>query len=499
MNDDQSKSRQAVASRARDVPRGERGNGRTSVESEPEKPVEEALYSRPRAAAAHLKRVEKVARDTYLGSRAALAASTFRALPSIMIIPMRVAPDTLVENRPAWVEFYLWNLKAAKVVNAFVRVRVEPRHSIDDYPGLFEFPVRELALSQTIFGAVSFTLPRADLGNKLTLELCQWGEIPAGGEFAPLNVLATAEIEFDVAARFSVSWNSIHIRDTASIDDDTLFVSFTGGVGDRTWNDTAQLGDHDNTGRGGISPQVLAVGPFDILPGSGSGVAFSCVIANAGHTSEEEDAKKALLVVSHVGAVTATVIMSIIFPIGAAVWAALSEGADQLHQAIINWALADCDTVVMNEGRLITEQELFLATFDPMDQKAEAHLAAWIIHTVKKAGQVIADWLGGGCRDSDYTAGISVMRHRIPEMIHTIGVDGAQLSPDQRAGFGLVGAGLIVQYDVEGAGKVSVDGVYEAPEDVSERKFDIVKWTVSTETKRGIEPLYSDFAVVVLD
>ena len=370
-----------------------------------------SVQPRPRRGSDQLRTVTKRERLAYLSRRLLASVTDYKPLPALVLMPIRIAPDVLVENRPAWVEFYLWNRAAAPITDAFVRVRIDAKHSIHDYPGMFEFPIRSLATEQTVLGAVSFTLPRADLGNKLTLELCRWGEIPAGGEFGSIEILASAELEFDVAARFSVGWQGIHIRDTASIDDDTLFVSFTGRVGEQLWQDTASLGDVDNTGRGGIPPKVLPVGPFDMLPGSGGAVAFGCVIANMGHTSAEEDAKNALKVVSHIGAVTATTIMSILFPFGAGVWALLSQGADELHQAIINWALAICDTVVLNDGRLISEQEMFLATFDPKDSKSDAYLASWAIHTRKKAGEFLAEWLGPGCRDSDYAAHFSVHRH----------------------------------------------------------------------------------------
>jgi len=445
-------------------------------------------------------------RDSYLARRiSGNLLTNYTPPPPVSLVPIRIAPDTLIENRPAWVEFYVWNSHAGPLADVFVRVRVSALQSIDTYPGVFEFDLKNLGEGQTVQGAISFFLPRADLQNKLTLELCQWGEIPRGGEFPPLNILAMGEIMFDVAARFSIRMRGIFIRDTASHHNDTVVVSFGGMLGENRWDDNAHLGDHNNTtGRGGLDPEVLPVGPFDMLPGSGSNVAISCVIANAGHTSTEEEAKKALKVVSQIGAETATTVMSIIFPVGAGVWSLLSTGADQLHQAIIDWALADCDTVVMNDGRLFSESELFLITLDPNDtlQEPPSAPADWIWRTRKKAGEIIAPgWLGGGCRDSDYSAVFSPFRHRVPEMFHNTGVDGLRLSPGQRATFGPIGHDVARRtYEIDGrAGGITPLGEYAAPMTPTDKKFDVVKWTVYRDTKNGIEEAWTDFAIVLLD
>jgi hypothetical protein len=321
-------------------------------------------------------------------------------------------------------------------------------------------------------------------------------------------VLASDQSTFDVAAKFTISMNGIWIRDTASIKNDTLFVAFTGQLDNSSWSDTASLGDHDNTGRSGIPPQVLPVGPFTMIPGSGKSIAFGAVIANAGHTSSEDDAKKALEIVSHVGAVTATTILSIIFPFGAAVWAGLSAAADELNQAIIDWALADCDTVVLNDGLLVSEQDLFIFTFDPNDNISLVNPPNWILLEQKKKGDNISTdrdgvaWLGGGCRDSNYSTNFSLQRLRVPEMVHDYSADGILLGASQEINFGLVSLDPNIRtvFDpVEGDGGLQPNGLYEAPSAPSDQKFNIIKWTVYQETPKGIITLWRDFSIVLLD
>ncbi len=337
-------------------------------------------------AAKHISDMKKREKKKHL---AVLANTNILGDPQhpLSIIITRIGPAELVENRPAWVEFDIWNRASGKELkDLFVRARITPRQSVDDQAGIFNFPIRSLEPGQSIDGAISFILPRADTGNLITIELCQYGDIPEGGEFAPINVLASDQTEFDVAARFSIRMNGIYIRDTASLHEDTLFVSFSGQYENTSWGDSTGLGDHNNTSRSGISPDVLPVGPFNMIPGSGENMVISCVIANAGHTSTEEDAKNALKIVSKVGEVTAATVLSILFPPGAAIWSSLAAATDELHQAILDYAFADCDTVVLNDARLINEQELFLSTYDPDDNKYEDFPASLIMRSKKNAG-----------------------------------------------------------------------------------------------------------------
>lgn len=423
-----------------------------------------------------------------------------------VILPTRVAPAKLIENRPAWVEFELWNRAGTLLTDAFVRARITAHQSVDDYEGSFNFPIKNLDVGQSIQGAISFVLPRAAVGNVVTLELCQYGPLVA--EIAPLNILTADQIEFDVAARFTISMTGIWIRDTASHHEDTLVVSFNAHTGDNSWGDVSHLGDHNNTSRAGILPEVMPVGPFDMLPGSGSNVAVSCIIANAGHTSTEEDAKKALTIVSKVGEVTAATVLSIMFPFGAALWTSLASATNELHLAIINYAFANCDTVVLRDSRFITEQDLFNYTNDPYDQKSEAFPVEWIMRCQKKVGKLpklTEDEpelpLGNGCRDSDYTTGLFVKRLRLPEMFHNYNIDGTHLSPGQKTTFAPLGhfsADKII-YDWEGKAPVSPTGIFKAPATITDRKFEIIKWTILEENKNGIFPAFEDFAIVILD
>jgi hypothetical protein len=410
---------------------------------------------------------------------------------SLIFYINRIGPASLVENRSAWVEFSIWNRVSGVVLeDLFVRVKVRARQSIKDEPGYFEFPVKKMDPGKSIDGAISFLLPRADTDNLVIVELCRLGD-PIG-EFRPVIVLASDEKKFDVAARFSIHMEDIQIRETAARINDTVVVSFNGQFENTSWADTASLGDQNNTD--GIPAQVLPVGPFDVIPNSGKGIAVSCIIANAGHTSNEEDAKEVLLVMSDTGAKFATGI--------AGGYAILSEGVDELHQAIINWALADCDTVVLYEGRLISEQKLFEYTFDVGDNLSQTPpLAEYMMRCQKKAGTTIAPgFLGGGCRDSDYSTGLSIQRHRVPGAIHDVSIDGIRLSPGQEVSFGRKAFNEKIIFDpLEGPGRMQPDGLYKAPDEITDRKFSIIKWTVYQENKKGIFPAYGDFTVVLLD
>jgi hypothetical protein len=337
----------------------------------------------------------------------------------------------------------------------------------------------------------------------LTLELYRRGDGP--GEFPPDVILATFSTSFDVGARFSIELYSIFIRDTAAHNQDTVLATISGISSDgATWSDARNLGDHNNTGRGGIPSGLRSVGPFDMLPNDSKSVAVGVVIANAGHTSDEEEARKVLEALSDAGAVAATVIMSIVFPFGAGVWAALSAAIDALHHAILDYAFADCDTVVLNDGFVATSDRLYLNTQDANDQKSEAYPAEWIKRHHKKAGDQnkISDWLGGGCRDSDYTALFQLTRHRVPEMFHNVGSDGTLLAPGQIASFGPLTnfTPAAVTYENLYEGKVDEHGEFLAPASVSQRKYDIVKWTVYRDIpESGIQEAFEDFAVVILD
>ena len=150
---------------------------------------------------------------------------------------------------------------------------------------------------------------------------------------------------------------------------------------------------------------------------------------------------------------------------------------------------------------MISEQELFKYTYDANDNILEAYPLAWVIRSQKKVGKLDSDEpLGEGCRDSDYTATFSVVRHRPPEMVHDYNLDGIQLNPIQLVSFGIVGLNKDkFIYELEGNGKIDPHGLFRAPTTITDRKFTIVKWTVFEDTKKGILPLYQDFSIVMLD
>jgi hypothetical protein len=85
-------------------------------------------------------------------------------------------------------------------------------------------------------------------------------------------------------------------------------------------------------------------------------------------------------------------------------------------------------------------------------------------------------------------------------MFHNVGSDGVRLSPGQQVSFGPIGHDIVqTMFDVEGNGKVDEHGMYRAPLAATDRKFDVVKWTVYKDSKKGIVPSWMDFAIVLLD
>jgi len=424
-------------------------------------------------------------------------------LPKITTIQIiKIGPEQLIENRQAWVEFAVANWTSTATPVSYVSATVQPAESLEEnyYSGNYQFPVPALNPLDDITGALSFLLPRADLGNTLTLN---WMYVPdePGVEFPTPVSLGTATIQFDVGAKFTIGMNSIFIRNTASHHEDTLWVSLNGQMDSQSWADAASLGDHNNTeGRSGIPSKVLPVGPFFMLPGSQDGVSVSSIIANDGHSSDEDDAAKVLDTISKVGAVVATTIFTIIFPAGAVVWAALSAAVDAMQEAIIGWIFADCDTVVYIQSQTASATDLFGYTFDPADQLSEVYPAAWISRVQKKKGEMLWDWLGGGCRDSDYSSGFNITRLRQNDAVRFVDNDGIALTANQVASFApLVAPGITVTYTLEGPGTYNPMGQYEAPDTIGKQRFAVLRWTAHESTTQGLIDIWSDFAVIILD
>ena len=152
-----------------------------------------------------------------------------------------IGPDVLVENRAAWVEFEIWN-RTADALNGFVRIRVDPRQSLEGYPGAFEYRVNNLQSGQKITAAISFVIPRADYENKVTVELCKF-DVKLEGEFPAVTVLASDYALFNVAAKFDIQLTNIVILQIASHSNDTVVVDFSGvDNSGNTWDDQIDLG-----------------------------------------------------------------------------------------------------------------------------------------------------------------------------------------------------------------------------------------------------------------
>src|SRR5262245_10760975 len=112
------------------------GNG---VQAKPQTPPTPQVKTESLLARKYVGDVIKREKHKYMGQ---LANSNILGKPgeSLIIYITRIGPGSLVENRPAWVEFNVWNRASGKeVTNLFVRVRVKARQLLDDYDGYFHF------------------------------------------------------------------------------------------------------------------------------------------------------------------------------------------------------------------------------------------------------------------------------------------------------------------------------------------------------------------------
>jgi len=64
------------------------------------------------------------------------------------------------------------------------------------------------------------------------------------------------------------------------------------------------------------------------------------------------------------------------------------------------------------QSRSASASDLFGYTFDPTDRLSQVNPAAWISRVEKKKRELLVDWLGSGCRDSDYSSGFNITRLR---------------------------------------------------------------------------------------
>src|SRR5437660_3901605 len=206
-----------------------------------------------------------------MASNAALAGAALNKTITTYNPPVRgiylyidnIAPTPLIENRRARVYFTIENVTSQSITGV-VRATIRAKHSIDPIFGEFLFPMDGLGPEQALDGVISFTCPRADLDNKLILEFLVKAPVPQGGEdYGATEVAASTSMQFDVGARFSVTMQDIIIRDTASHHEDTLLVSIGGSKDGRQWANSAWVGDHNNTDRGGFHPELGEYSRFD--------------------------------------------------------------------------------------------------------------------------------------------------------------------------------------------------------------------------------------------
>jgi hypothetical protein len=348
----------------------------------------------------------------------------------------RVQPDVIVENRPAWVEFMLYN-GTDQTCSGGVALSISPLHSITDVSGNWEYPVPELQPGETLTGVIAFTAPRADRNNVAKVAFIQ--PVSLGREDTEYVELASNTRTFDIAARYSLAVDQIRIKHTASFREDSVVLSVAGSVGDQQIPPQSKaLGNHND----GYISVDLGVGPFDSINGVSPDARLCYCVANMGYSSDEKRADEALNIISDLSAAISTLVMTLEF--GAVeLWAAISAAVDTLMHYVHDTLLADCDTVTALGWHELTSQELYDDTYDDSDRKEQ-----WYPNDPdsfnKKAGQLLPDnnlsqevstKLGGGCRDSSYEVRWKIVRHRQPAEVASLYIEPGFQTPI-RLGYG---------------------------------------------------------------
>jgi hypothetical protein len=436
------------------------------------------------------------------------AMSTFSpVVPAITLFIDRLEPTPLIENRFARVYFTIENT-TSKTSKGSVRATIIPKHSIDPVHGAFLYNIDSLGPFDAAEGVISFLCPRADLGNKITLDFLVQADVPDGVEdFGAATVAATSSELFDIGARFSVTMQGIVIADTASHHNDTLLVTINESKDGDSWGNKLYTGDQNNTdSRGGLKPELGEYERFDAMMGEASGIGISYVLVNLGHSSSEETAKKILGAISDISAIVATTVCSVIFPIGTGLWAGLSAGVDALIHTILDYAFANCDTVVALDARFLSSDSLFSYTFDPDDSISLVAPPSLLRQFKKQGGQILpgAEFIpSGGCNDSDYRVQLAINRFRTSELFRGPSLDPVVLGYGQETWFAPLLPGWLqtakIVYSNEGDGQITEKGQYRAPDSAGIRKYDVITWTLYRDTGNGPRPYATEFAIVVFE
>ncbi len=414
-------------------------------------------------------RVVELIRTTRLGED---AVAKLLAAVGIYLTIDRLDPILIVENRPTRVYFTLWNNTAAPTTGA-VRGLIQPAKSIAGYDADFEFEVKNLAPHQTTCGVLTFKAPRCDRSNVVTLTYWTPGQVVKGVEF-PADVLqGQNSMQFDVAARYSLTADKVTIWDTASFHNDTLYMVVNGVYGDMTSAEKQFLGDHNN---GTFAVPFAGIGPFDSIPDVSKDVAIAWNLINQGHGAPVD---KILDAFSDIGAAVATAIAG-------PVYAPISVAVDALHHLIIDYLGQDCDCIVDMGSQKFTSKQLYDETFDPNDQKSET-----------------MDWKRdheqyGPCRTSDYNVRWHLTRYRKPWEVAAMKPDHISLAYGQQASFlpTIAGQGQNVVWEwdiVDGEGKVNNTGLFQVPASKGLCPYAVIHATGLVDGA----PVYTGYAVVL--
>jgi hypothetical protein len=362
-----------------------------------------------------------------------------------------LAPSLILENRPARAFFTIYNGTPDTQPIGFVGASIQPLHSINPLGGDTTFQIPKLQPLEMVSGVVSFTAPRSDLKNVLTLSYYQFGPIVA--EFPSTILIASASQDFDIGARYVIKPNQISISATASLDDDTLFMGFSGRCGDVTDDESKSLGDHSE----GVSLSFKGLGPIDSIPGISPTAVIYYTVINNGHSDAPA---KILDDISDVCAGIVTAVATILYgpAIGAAA-GAISEAIDALTKLFNDNVFKSCDCQLISDSHTISSQQLYDSTFDAAD--------------LTTSSQVWDQQDGPSpCFDNHwrYRLAWEIIRQRSPLEVATVTPRYSSIPLSQE--LSLVGADTIAgplgrtgwEWDVvAGTGKVDENGRFKAP------------------------------------
>jgi hypothetical protein len=372
-------------------------------------------------------------------------------LTGVLIWIDSLDPSLILENRPARAFFTVYNGTPDTQPLGYVSASMQPLHSIDAIDGDTTFQLPQLQPLEMVGGVISFTAARSDRQNILTLNYYQFG--PIVGELPSQSLIATDSREFDIGARYSIRPNRISIGATASLDDDSLFMGFSGQCGDVTDDESVSLGDHSE----GVVLSLKGLGPIDSIPGVSPTSVISYLVVNNGHSDAPA---KILDDISDVSAAFVTVVATVLYgAAGFALGGALSAAVDALTHLFNDNAWADCDCLLINDTHTISSQQLYDSTFDAADLITSSQ--AWDQQ----------DWpspcYGNHWR---YRLGWEILRQRSPLEIATVTPNYSSIPLSEP--LSLVGGDAVAgpfgrtgwEWDVvAGRGRVDENGGFEAP------------------------------------